>query len=102
MYMLIRYPVGIIVEAVVLAKGRARMRIAAAGFTDTIELRRSGSQWFTPNREPIEFEFLMPDPRQGEKHRESPRSGNRYARHKKAHSRTESFEQPQWKTGGWS
>src|SRR5580692_7696759 len=102
MYMLIRYPVGIIVEAVVLAKGRDRMRFAAAGFPDTIELRRSGSQWFTPNREPIEFEFLMPDPRQGEKNLESPPSGNRYEGHTKAHSPTESFEQPQWKTGGWS
>jgi len=45
MHMLIRYPVGIIVEAVVLAKGRDRMRVAVAGFPDTIELRRSGSQW---------------------------------------------------------
>jgi hypothetical protein len=102
MYMLIRYPVGIIVEAVVLAKGRDRMRVAAAGFPDTIELRRSGSQWFTSAREPIEFEFLMPDPRQRKKQRETPHWGSRYERHKKAHSPTESFEQPQWKTGGGS
>lgn len=59
MYMLIRYPVGIIVEAVVLAKGRNRMRVAAAGFPDAIELRRSGSQWVTANRQPVEFDFLM-------------------------------------------
>ena len=102
MYMLIRYPVGIIVEAVVLAKGRDRMRVAVAGFPDTIELRRSGPQWLTPNREPIEFEFLMPDPRQRKNHRETPRGGNRYERYTKAHGATESFEQPQWKTGGWS
>jgi hypothetical protein len=59
MYMLIRYPVGVIVEAVVLAKGRNRMRVAAAGFPDTIELRRSGPQWFTATRQPVEFDFLM-------------------------------------------
>jgi hypothetical protein len=55
MYMLIKYPVGIIVEAVVLARGRDRMRLAAAGFPDTVELRRSGSQWFTATRQPVEF-----------------------------------------------
>ena len=32
MYMLIRYPVGVIVEAVVLVKGRNRMRVARRVF----------------------------------------------------------------------
>jgi hypothetical protein len=59
MYLLIRYPVGIIVEAVVLARGSDRMRVAAAGFPDTVELRRSGSQWFTATRQPVEIEFMM-------------------------------------------
>jgi len=59
MYILIRYPLGIIVEAVVLARGRNRMRLAAAGFPDTIELRRSGLQWLTAARQPVEFDFLM-------------------------------------------
>ena len=66
MYLLIRYPVGIIVEAVVLAKGRNRLRIVAAGFPDTIELKRSGSQWFTPTRQAVEFEFLLSDGHQDE------------------------------------
>ena len=66
MYMLIKYPVGIIVEAVVLARGRDRMRVAAAGFPDTVELRRSGSQWFTATRQPVEFEFLMCNAQLGE------------------------------------
>ncbi|MGO9258996.1 MAG: hypothetical protein ACLQU1_22135 [Bryobacteraceae bacterium] len=65
MYMLIRYPVGIIVEAVVLAKGRNRLRVAAAGFPDTIELRRSGPQWFDATRQPVEFDFLMFSAHQG-------------------------------------
>jgi hypothetical protein len=66
MYLLIRYPVGIIVEAVVLATGKNRMRAAAAGFPDTIELRRSGAQWFSETNEPVEFDFLMATARKGE------------------------------------
>ena len=61
MYLLIRYPAGIIVEGLVLAKGRNHMRVVAAGFPDAIELRRSGSQWFTADRQPVEFDFLMSD-----------------------------------------
>jgi len=59
MYILIRYPVGIIVEGVVLAGGTNRLRVAAAGMPDTIELKRSGRQWFTETREPVEFDFMM-------------------------------------------
>jgi len=66
MYVLIRYPVGIIVEAVVLAKGKNRMRVALAGFPDTIELRRSGSQWLAATRQPIEFDFVMSNAHQDE------------------------------------
>lgn len=66
MYMLLRFPAGVVVEAVVLAKGRSRMRVAAAGFADTIELRRSGAQWFTATRQPVEFDFLMSNTHQSE------------------------------------
>jgi hypothetical protein len=66
-YMLIRYPIGIIVEAVVLAKGRNRMRVAAAGFSDALELRRSGRQWFAPASQPVDFDFLMPSAQSGAK-----------------------------------
>jgi hypothetical protein len=59
LYLLIRFPVGIIVEAVVLAKGKNRLRVAASGFPDTIELKYSGSQWLTASGQPIEFDFLM-------------------------------------------
>jgi len=61
MYLLIRYPVGIVVEGVVLAKGKNRMRVAAAGFPDAIELQRCGPQWFAATRQPVEFDFLMSD-----------------------------------------
>jgi hypothetical protein len=36
------------------------MRIAARGFADTIELKRSGSNWITADRECVELEFIMP------------------------------------------
>lgn len=66
MFLLIRYPGGIIMEAMVLASGKNRMRVAAAGFQDAIELRRSGQQWFTATRKEVEFDFLMSNARQGE------------------------------------
>ncbi|MGA1997698.1 MAG: hypothetical protein ABSH45_18170 [Bryobacteraceae bacterium] len=66
MYLLIRYPIGIIVEALVLAQKRNRMRVAAAGFPDIIELRRSGAQWFAASGQPVEFDFLMSCSQQGE------------------------------------
>ena len=59
MYLLIRYPVGAIVEGVVLAHQKNRMRVAAAGFPDTIELRRSGDQWYTSTHEPVEFDLFI-------------------------------------------
>jgi hypothetical protein len=66
MYLLIRFPLGTIVEGVVLAMGTNRMRVAVAGFPDTIELTRSGSQWLTATRQPVEFDFLMSESHQTE------------------------------------
>jgi hypothetical protein len=59
MYTLIRYPIGVTVEAVILATGKNRMRVVIPGLPDTIELRRAGSQWFDSDRQPVEFDFLM-------------------------------------------
>jgi len=66
MYLLIRYPIGIIVEAVVLAQGKNRMRLAAAGFPDAVELTRSGYQWYASNNQPVEFDFFMSTDKQTE------------------------------------
>ena len=66
MYLLLRYAGGIIVEGVVLAKGRNRIRVAAAGFPDTLELRRTGTLWLNANHEPVELDFLMSDRYQAE------------------------------------
>jgi hypothetical protein len=64
MYMLIRFAGGIIVEGVLLAKGRDRLRVAASGFPETIELKRSGSRWITAGHVQVEFDFLMSDEHQ--------------------------------------
>ena len=66
MYMLIRYAGGIIVEGVLLAKGRDRLRVAAAGFPETLELRRTGAGWMTSGRVQVEFDFLMSDEHEAE------------------------------------
>ena len=42
MYLLIRYPGGIIAEGVVLAKGRNRLRVVVAGFS---RHRRTEARW---------------------------------------------------------
>lgn len=59
MYLMIRYPAGAIVEGVVLAKRKNRMRVAAPGFADAIELKRSGSTWTTAEKESVELDFIM-------------------------------------------
>ncbi|HUI56436.1 MAG TPA: hypothetical protein VLY04_15785 [Bryobacteraceae bacterium] len=59
MYLLIEYPVGVIVEAIALAIDRDRMRVAAADFPDALELTRSGDRWFTETGDIVQFEFLL-------------------------------------------
>jgi hypothetical protein len=59
MYTLIRYSFGAIVEGVVLTMGRDQMRIAAAGFVDTLVLKRLDSRWFTEGGHRVELEFLL-------------------------------------------
>jgi hypothetical protein len=67
MYVLIAYASGIIVEGVVLGKGRDRLRVAAAGFPETMELRRTGALWSTDDGEEVEFYFVMCDKCQAER-----------------------------------
>ena len=64
MYLLIRYPGGVIAEGAVLATGRNRLRVAVAGLPDTIELKRARSGWTAAGRIPVEFDFLMSDKHQ--------------------------------------
>ena len=64
MYLLIRYPGGVMAEGVVLAKGRNRLRVVVAGLSDTIELKRAGSGWIAAGHVQVEFDFLMSDKHQ--------------------------------------
>lgn len=59
MYTLIGLRDGRMMEALVLAKGRSRMRLATAGLKDTVELRLCGSEWLDEDEDPVEFSFLM-------------------------------------------
>ncbi len=62
MYVLFQYPVGVVVEGVVLANGKNRMRVVVPGFADAIELKRSGANWITSDRQCVELEFIMSRP----------------------------------------
>jgi hypothetical protein len=59
MYLLIRYPAGVVIEGVVLAAGKNRLRVVSPGFPDTLELKRSGKFWILAGRYRVELEFLM-------------------------------------------
>jgi hypothetical protein len=59
MYLLIRYPAGIVIEGIALAAGKNRLRVISPGFTDTLELKRSGKNWILADGYRVELEFLM-------------------------------------------
>jgi hypothetical protein len=58
MYTLIEYPVGIIVEAVVLSMEKNRLRVAAPGFSDALEFTSSGNRWITDEGQEADVLFL--------------------------------------------
>ena len=58
MLALIRYPVGVIVEGIILSWTGNRMRLAIGGLDDIVELRRSGEIWLAESGQTVEFEFL--------------------------------------------
>ena len=60
MWMTIRYPKGLRVEAVLLAAGRDRMRVVVPSRRDAIELHRVDAEWFTEEEIAIEIESLVP------------------------------------------
>jgi hypothetical protein len=59
MYTLIEYPVGVIVEAVVLSTERNRLRVAVAGHSDVLELTESGREWVTEEGQKVVVGFLQ-------------------------------------------
>jgi hypothetical protein len=77
MYVLFRYPVGIIIEGVILARGKNKMRVAARGVADTLEFKRSGKNWFSADRQRVELEFVMSRPNDAGTELENSLSGGR-------------------------
>ena len=78
MYLLIRYPAGVVIEGVVLATGKNRLRVVSPGFPDTLELKRSGEHWILAGRYRVELEFLM-SRRSDTAHTEAPMKSFAYA-----------------------
>ena len=58
MYMLLGYSEAVVVEAVVLTTALNRMRVAASGFGDALELTRENNRWYAEGGIPVEFEFV--------------------------------------------
>jgi hypothetical protein len=48
-----------VIEGVVLAAGKNRLRVVSPGFPDTLEVKRSGKHWILAGRYRVELEFLM-------------------------------------------
>jgi len=61
MYALIRLNYGSTMEAVVLANLHSRMRLAAPGVDDVVELQLRGLDWVDEHNHPVQFEFLTAD-----------------------------------------
>ena len=61
MYSLIGFSNEEVVEAVVLKASRNRMRVALAGFADSVELTRDGEGWLLETGERVTLEFLLSD-----------------------------------------
>jgi hypothetical protein len=59
MYVLIQFEVGVVIEGVVLASRKNRLRVAVPGLPDTLELKRSGLGWIADHQR-VEIGFLMP------------------------------------------
>jgi hypothetical protein len=60
MLMTIQYQKGPRVEAVLLAAGSERMRVAVVSQPDTVELHKTDTGWYTETGAAIEIEALIP------------------------------------------
>jgi len=59
MQILIQYPMGVAIEALVLSMEPNRLRVTAPGFEDALELIHSGSGWATEQGQEIGLGFLQ-------------------------------------------
>ncbi len=59
MHVIIRDSRGAAKEGVLLAASASRVRVALRGFGDTVELSRTGDEWFFADSEPAEFAAVV-------------------------------------------
>ena len=61
MYMILRYPTGVNVDAVLLSATRDRLRVMVRDQEDTLDLRLIGSRWISDQGSAVEIESLLVD-----------------------------------------
>jgi len=59
MYLMIRFEAGVVVDAVVLARGENTLRVAISGMGDVIELTQFGQRWYTELGEAVQFDCCV-------------------------------------------
>jgi hypothetical protein len=63
MSILLLYPTGHIIEGLLLAASRDRMRVAVPDRTDTVEFQLAGSQWLSEEGDLVEMQAILTDGR---------------------------------------
>jgi hypothetical protein len=78
MLIILRFPALHRVEALLLSASPNRLRVVARDLSDTLELHRVGTQWFSDRGSPVEIESLLtnnPDAVSRFWHEARPRTG---------------------------
>jgi hypothetical protein len=65
MHLILRYPNGRRVDALLLRREDTQMRIILRGRNETLELQFIGGSWFTEDGERVSIEAILMDPYQG-------------------------------------
>ena len=65
MHLILRYPNGRRVDALLLRREDSQMRIVVRGRNETLELHFTGGSWFTEDGERVSIEAILMDPYQG-------------------------------------
>ena len=59
MHMILRTATGQLVNGLLLAAGRGRMRVVVEGQKETVELRRARGKWLSDDRSRMEIAFVL-------------------------------------------
>ncbi len=65
MHLILRYPNGRRVEALVLLRGERVMRVAVRGRNETLEFRLVSNRWISEDGQRVSIEAVLSDPYQG-------------------------------------